>query len=116
MVAASSKLQCSGFGNTVVCFVTICDENDVWLPNMFTPNGDGSNDVFKAESNFVDDFEMIVYNRWGEQIFISNNIETGWNGTYKGQELEPDVYGYCIRATCSNGVEYMTQGNVTIVK
>ena len=94
----------------------VCDESDVWLPNMFTPNGDGSNDIFKAESNFVDDFEMIIYNRWGEEVFVSNNIDTGWNGTYGGQELEPDVYGYCVRAICSNGVEYIKTGNVTIVK
>ena len=101
---------------TVEVVEAVCDESDVWLPNMFTPNGDGSNDVFKAESNFVDVFEMIIYNRWGEQIFITNNLETGWNGTFKGEELEPDVYGYCIKATCINGVEYVTQGNVTIVK
>jgi len=116
-VTVTDENGCTGTATVTVEVVTaVCDESDVWLPNMFTPNGDGSNDVFKAESNFVDVFEMIVYNRWGEQIFISNNIETGWNGTFKGQELEPDVYGYCIRATCINGVEYVTQGNVTIVK
>lgn len=94
----------------------VCNETDVWLPNMFTPNGDGSNDIFKAESNFVDDFEMIIYNRWGEEVFVSNNIDNGWNGTYGGQDLEPDVYGYCVRAVCTNGVEYIKTGNVTIVK
>jgi len=86
------------------------------LPTAFTPNGDGRNDVLKVESNFVKSMDLQVYDRWGEQVFISNRIEDGWDGSYEGKELAPDVYSYCINATCSNGSNYTKIGNVTLIR
>ena len=83
---------------------------------MFTPNGDNFNDTWRIESNFIDRFELVVYDRWGEQVFESLDQDIEWDGVYKNKELEPDVYGYYLNVVCINGFEYSTQGNVTIVK
>jgi len=93
-----------------------CDENDIFVPNMFTPNNDGENDEFEVHSNFIDQMRLIVYNRWGEEVFVSTDQANKWNGTYQNKELEPDVYGYHLTATCINGFDYTTQGNVTLMK
>lgn len=93
-----------------------CDESDVFLPNAFTPNGDNINDIFIVRSNFVKTMELVVFNRWGEEIFKTIDVNTGWDGTYKGEKLAPDVYAYCLLATCSNGENYKKLGNVTLLK
>ena len=93
-----------------------CDDEDVFVPNMFTPNGDNFNDTWRIESNFVDEFELVVYDRWGELVFESMDQNVEWDGVFKNKDLEPDVYGYQLRVVCINGFEFTKQGNVTIVK
>ncbi len=93
-----------------------CDESDVFIPNLFSPNGDDFNDFWKVESNFVDEIEILVYNRWGQEVFKSDQQLPGWDGTFDGSLLEPDVYGYWIRVVCINGFEYTTKGNVTLMR
>jgi len=95
----------------------ICDETDIFVPNTFSPNGDGLNDFFMVRSNFIDEFEMIVYNRWGEEVYETKDPDTqGWDGTFNNTDLEADVYGYHLRVLCIGGVEFIKQGNITIVK
>ena len=83
---------------------------------MFTPNFDNLNDVFMVESVFLANMELIVYNRWGEEVFITDQVGQGWDGTFQGEELEPDVYGYYFTGTCVNGFTVQMQGNVTLLK
>jgi gliding motility-associated-like protein len=94
----------------------LCNEEDVFLPTAFSPNGDDVNDVFIVRSKFIRDMELLVQNRWGEEVFTSTIQSNGWDGTFEGKELSPDVYSYCLRATCINGTEYVKVGNVTLVK
>jgi len=93
-----------------------CNENDIFIPNMFTPNNDGENDVFEIHSNFIDEMRLIIYDRWGEEVFESTNQADTWDGTYENKELEPDVFGYHLMARCINGFKYTTQGNITLMK
>jgi len=105
--------------DTVTVRVTppVCDENDIFVPNTFTPNGDGLNDRFKVESNFIDEYEIIIYNRWGEEVYSTTDPDDpGWDGTFKNTELEADVFGYHLRVLCIGGDEYVTQGNISILK
>ncbi|MFM7023612.1 MAG: gliding motility-associated C-terminal domain-containing protein [Flavobacteriales bacterium] len=67
-------------------------ETTVFVPNCFTPNGDHHNDEFKPAGRNLENFELLIFNRWGELIFSSNNADEGWNGSYKGQPVEEDVY------------------------
>ena len=93
-----------------------CDERDVFIPNMFTPNDDDINDTFRVESAFLATSELVVYNRWGEEVFRSNEVDNGWDGTFGGSNLDPDVYGYYFSGTCVNGFTVQMQGNVTLIK
>ncbi|WP_235299002.1 T9SS type B sorting domain-containing protein [Portibacter marinus] len=93
-----------------------CDETDVFFPNAFTPNGDGMNDVLKVESNFVKSMRLRIYDRWGELVFESTDVENGWNGTFNDVDLPPDVYAYILMVTCPNNLDYMLQGNITLLR
>lgn len=66
----------------------------LYIPNAFTPNDDGTNDIFKPEGVGVIDYEMWVFDRWGENIFYSAKMEEGWDGTYKGAPVESGLYVY----------------------
>ncbi|MBK9272590.1 MAG: gliding motility-associated C-terminal domain-containing protein [Saprospiraceae bacterium] len=93
-----------------------CDESDVFIPNIFSPNGDNLNDEFRVRSNFVEELEMYIYNRWGEKVFESRDVNQGWDGTYMGQDLAPDVYAYYFKVLCVDGQTYFKKGNVTLVR
>lgn len=68
----------------------------LYVPSAFSPNGDGTNDVFTAIGVRIIDFGMIVYNQWGIQIFASNSIDSGWDGTFNGQKVPEGQYVYHI--------------------
>lgn len=109
-----------GCMSTDVVTVTVrnaqCDETDVYLPNAFTPNGDGVNDIFIVRSNFIEELDLIIYNRWGQEVFRTSKLNEGWDGTFKGEFLPPDSYAYYIRALCVNAEEYRATGNVTLIR
>ena len=65
-----------------------------YIPNAFTPNGDGKNDSFKGEGTGINDFQIMIFNRWGEEIFYSENPEIGWDGKFKGKDVEVGAYAY----------------------
>ena len=71
--------------------------NKIYVPNAFTPNGDNMNDVFLFKSLSVDEFELQIFNRWGELLFTSNSIDHGWDGYYKGNLAQIDVYVWKVR-------------------
>ncbi len=93
-----------------------CDETDVYIPNAFTPNNDGTNDVFRVRSNFIDELELIIYNRWGQEVYKSNDLNVGWDGTFNGKELGPDAYAYYVRVKCVNSETYTKKGNVNLLR
>jgi gliding motility-associated-like protein len=105
----------------VTVFV-LCDKSQMFVPNTFTPNGDGHNDYFYPRGTGIDQIRsMRVYNRWGEVVyektsFVPNDKASGWDGKFKGTELRPDVFVYLIEATCENGDPITFKGDVTLVK
>jgi gliding motility-associated-like protein len=92
-----------------------CDERDVFIPNAFTPNNSGENDMLCVRSNFIQSMELQIYNRWGDKVFSSTDINNCWDGTYNGQLLSPDVFGYYLNVTCPNGKSYFKKGNITLL-
>ncbi len=92
-----------------------CDERDVFIPNAFTPNGSGTNDMLCVRSNFVQSMELHIYNRWGEKVFSSTDINNCWDGTFNGKVLSPDVFGYYLNVTCPNDKMYFKKGNITLL-
>lgn len=93
-----------------------CLEPNIFIPTAFTPNGDGNNDVLYVRSNIIESMEFAVYNRWGQKVFETSDQSVGWDGTYKGQNLPNDVFGYYLKAKCFNGEEFFKKGNVAILK
>ena len=89
-----------GFTNNGVFKITVKPETHLKLPTTFTPNGDGINDVIYVKGWGVKSLETFeIYNRWGELIFKTNNIEDGWDGFYKGELQNNDVYAYKVIGT-----------------
>jgi gliding motility-associated-like protein len=93
-----------------------CDETDIFIPNAFTPNGDGNNDVLFVRSNYVDAITITIYNRWGQEVFKTIDKDTGWDGTFNNELLQPDSYAYYIEVVCTNQETYTKRGNVTLIR
>ncbi len=116
-VFANDEAGCRDTANVTVYLKSfLCLEPYIFVPNAFTPDGDGRNDIFYVRGNAIDEMYIAVFNRWGEKVFESNSLENGWDGTYKGKELPPDVFGYYLELKCLNGEEYFKKGNVTLIR
>jgi len=102
--------------------VTICNEKNYFIPNTFSPNGDGVNDRFYPRGTFLHNIQsMTIFNRWGEMIFQkknfpANNMTDGWDGTHKGKPGNADTYIYIIEIVCENAVVVPLKGNVTLIR
>lgn len=86
------------------------------VPNAFSPNGDGANDILYVKGQDVKNMDFKVFNRWGELVFETNDISNGWNGIYKGAPQEMEVYVWMLSATFSNGKATVKTGNVTLLR
>ncbi len=93
-----------------------CGLPNVFVPTGFTPDNDGLNDDFRVYGFIVETMQLMVFNRWGEKVFETNDQSTGWDGTFKGKKLPPDVYGFYLKVGCINGEQYEHKGNVTLIR
>ena len=82
---------------TVFLKTFFCEEPYIFVPNAFTPDDDGINDVFYVRGNSVDELFLAVYNRWGQKVFETNDPRGTWDGTIKGVLAPTDYYHYLIR-------------------
>jgi gliding motility-associated-like protein len=96
--------------------VTVLSVDDVVFPTAFSPNGDGKNDVYKAVSNGVKSLRLTIFNRWGELVFESDNINEGWNGIYKGDVQPLDVYVYTSEVTFMNNFKRNYIGSISLIR
>ena len=97
-------------------FDSPCVAPYIFVPNAFSPNGDNLNDVLLVEGNVIDEFYLAIYDRWGEQVFESRSQTDGWDGTFQGRTLAPDVYGYYLEVSCFGGEQYRSRGNITLLR
>ena len=116
-LTVSNEAGCTAT-DTVTIFVENpdCREPFLFIPMAFTPNDDGFNDVLFVRGKSIESLTFAIYNRWGQKVFETNDKNDGWNGTFKGKRLTPDVYGYYIQATCFNGEKFFKKGNVTLLR
>lgn len=99
--------------------VTVIPNYDLFIPNVFTPNGDGANDMFEFFANkpAIKQIEMLVFNRIGEKVFDSRDINFRWDGTYKGVAQNPGVYVYHMKVVfMDNHSESGYKGSVTLLR
>ena len=98
--------------------VTIIVDFDyvIWVPNIFSPNGDGSNDVVFVRGVGVESFNFVIYDRWGEKVFETSNLNNGWDGTFRGKKMNNAVFVYYLEATFNNGQEVTKKGDITLIR
>lgn len=100
----------------VVVIDPICEDPFIFIPTGFSPNGDGVNDLFTVRGNYIEEIYLAVYDRWGEKVFETTTLGAGWDGTFRGRALSPDVYGFYAEVRCIGGAEYIKKGNLTLIR
>jgi gliding motility-associated-like protein len=96
--------------------VFVDGKRELFVPNIFSPNGDGANDVFAVYGFGIRDFDLKIFNRWGEKVFETTTQGVGWDGTFKGKLLNPEVYTYLLDIVYLDGKKTMQTGTVTMVR
>lgn len=102
--------------------IVICNGANVFMPNTFSPNDDGINDVFYPRGTGLFKVKTLqIFSRWGELVFEKNSFNAndagfGWNGTFKGLKLNPEVFVYSIEIICENNSVLVYRGNIALVK
>lgn len=112
-VRATNSFNC--IADDEVC-VEVTTNYNIYIPNIFTPNDDGLNDVFIVYGTGLSKFEMLIFDRWGEKLFSSNDQLKGWDGVFKGKISKNDVYPYLIKYTSLDGKTHTKSGHVTLLK
>jgi gliding motility-associated-like protein len=108
----------TGCSNTITHELIIEGDYILFAPNGFTPNGDGNNDFFLPQGIGIDrdHYKLLIFNRWGELIFETENPDLGWDGTYKGLMSQTDVYVWKIQTLDHKEVPHEYIGHVTLLK
>jgi large repetitive protein len=115
-VLVTDKNGCVATDSTIIAPINCCD---VFIPNAFSPNGDGVNDAFIASNGAANItlMQFSVFNRWGNQIFSTAQESKAWNGTYLGEPLTSDTYFYVYRYVCNYTGNVITKkGDVTLIR
>lgn len=115
-VVVTNAAGCTGTSNVVV---KVIPNYDVFIPNAFTPNGDGTNDFWQLFGNMKSfkQVEVMVFNRIGEKVFESNDINFKWDGTYKGEFAQPGVYSYVAKFVwLNNHSDSNYKGTLTLLR
>ncbi|OWY20912.1 hypothetical protein C7N43_31035, partial [Sphingobacteriales bacterium UPWRP_1] len=106
-----------GCSATAMVLIEIVEEL-VLIPNAFSPNGDGENDVFRVHGKDIVQVAIHVFDRWGGEMYsnTTSNLLQGWDGTKNGTDVELGVYVYYVLVTFENGKEKLYKGNVTVIR
>ena len=112
---ATDANGCQDSACVVITVDTDCGE--LFVPNAFSPNNDGSNDLLSIYGGAcLLEMEFVVYDRWGEEVYRSTDATKSWDGMYKGQELNAGVYVYYLRGTLYNGNPVSLEGNISLIR
>ena len=100
----------------VKTYEVFCEDPFIYVPNAFSPNSDGNNDVLYVRGNYIENMIFRVFNRWGELVFESQEQTLGWNGIFKERLCDPDVFTYYLDVNCVGGFKNVITGNVTLMR
>ncbi|HYF31634.1 MAG TPA: gliding motility-associated C-terminal domain-containing protein [Chitinophagaceae bacterium] len=113
-VRAIGVISCQTATSLDVTGRTLPDQ--IFIPNAFTPNGDGMNDVLRIYGHIIREMHFMVFNQWGEKIFESRSQSQGWDGTHKGKVQPAGVYVYVIRLTLADGRTEVRRGSINLIR
>ena len=105
-----------GCMDTVIKIVVIEEEFAFYVPNSFTPNGDGINDTFQPKGMGFTDYTLDIYDRWGERIFSTNSFYQGWDGYFKGNLCQNGVYNWKIQIKTPQGILKSKTGTIQLLR
>ncbi len=106
----------NGCRDSVIYPIKISNFMTLYFPNAFSPNGDGLNDIFKAQGTFIKSFEMNIYDRWGQLVLRTDDINKGWDGIYRKDDAPQDTYVYKGKAIDVFGKQINFQGQINLVR
>ena len=92
------------------------------MPNLFTPNGDGNNDVFYPRGEGLKGIRSFrIYNRWGQLVYerqniMLNDVNAAWDGKHNGSVLNPDVFVYVVEGICDGGEVMIWKGDISLIR
>jgi len=112
-VLASNK--CGEDADSIHVEIVPC-HTKIYAPNSFTPNGDGLNDKFCLKGQYVKDFNMHIYNRWGELLYSTHNMNEGWNGTFQNKKCKNEVYNWIVHYADFFHEYHILSGQVILVR
>ncbi|MBW8049580.1 MAG: gliding motility-associated C-terminal domain-containing protein [Cytophagales bacterium] len=112
---------CSNVDSVIVTLKDTCIENQLWLPNAFSPNNDKKNDEFYVRGINIEKIKFVIYNRWGEIVFENNDFpvndpDVGWDGKHNGKEQNMAVFVYYVEAEFTDGTKGALNGDVTLIR
>ncbi|MHB1921220.1 MAG: DUF7948 domain-containing protein [Chitinophagaceae bacterium] len=113
---------CLRSANQYGCADSVCKPVSAFIvpgfavPNAFSPNGDGINDVFLVKGFGISEFDLQIFNRWGQLVFESRDPNRGWDGRFRGVMQPMDVYGYALRIGFSDGTRATKSGSITLLR
>ncbi|GGB16286.1 hypothetical protein GCM10011511_45110 [Puia dinghuensis] len=119
-VTVSDSNKCTASDTILV--KTLCTDKNYWLPNTFSPNGDGVNDYFYPRGTSLYNVQSFtVFNRWGQMVFQrkdfpANTQSMGWDGNFNGRPAPADAYVYIVEVVCDNAQVVAIHGSVTLVR
>lgn len=116
VVRVNGTIACQAATSTSVCGTTILPDVDIYVPNTFTPNADGKNDLLKVYGNYIKAMNFQVFNQWGEKIFETQDVNGGWDGTSKGKLQPVGVYIYTLTVEIQNGTTVNKKGSVNLIR
>lgn len=103
--------------DTACVTITVEGCGSIFLPNVFSPNGDGQNDYFKVYgANCIEQFYLTIYNRWGEIVFITDDANNQWDGTHRGAEENTGVFMYILNVKFSNDEMLEKSGSINLIR
>lgn len=105
-----------GCADSTSILISVEGDGSLFVPSAFSPNGNGMNDVFNAKGMGLEAYLIKVYNRWGEQIFSSESILEGWDGSYMGEPVQEGVYVWLIEYKLSGEPRQIKTGRVTLLR
>jgi gliding motility-associated-like protein len=93
------------------------DENlNVYIPNIFSPNNDGQNDILFVRGKGIKEFQFSIFNRWGEKVFETYDLNYGWDGNFKGEPASQGIYIYMLQAHLESGQTITKKGDITLLR
>ncbi|MCX7697506.1 MAG: gliding motility-associated C-terminal domain-containing protein, partial [Bacteroidales bacterium] len=116
-VQVTDKNQCQVSGQaTILASNQSCFPPHAFVPNIFSPDGDGNNDIWRVYGSSIKSIEVFVYDRWGIKVFHTTDPQEGWDGNYKGKPLDPGIFNYYVRIVFLNDEEKILHGHLTLLR